>query len=50
MKTNIYAPFWLIKAALPSLAAGSRIIATASEQASTLQPIYTITNKPKQPR
>lgn len=33
MKTNIYAPFWLIKSALPSLAPGSCIIATASEQA-----------------
>jgi NAD(P)-dependent dehydrogenase (short-subunit alcohol dehydrogenase family) len=33
MKTNIYAPFWIIKAALPSLPAGACIIATASEQA-----------------
>jgi NAD(P)-dependent dehydrogenase (short-subunit alcohol dehydrogenase family) len=33
MKTNIYAPFWIIKAALPSMLAGSCIIATTSEQA-----------------
>jgi NAD(P)-dependent dehydrogenase (short-subunit alcohol dehydrogenase family) len=33
MKTNIYAPFWIIKTALAHLKPGSCIIATTSEQA-----------------
>ena len=33
MKTNVYAPFWIIKAALPHLPTGAVIIGTSSEQA-----------------
>lgn len=33
IKTNIYAPFWIIKTALPHMPPGSCIIATTSEQA-----------------
>ncbi|WP_281270969.1 SDR family oxidoreductase [Mucilaginibacter oryzae] len=33
MKTNVYAPFWIIREALPHLPPGSAIIGTTSEQA-----------------
>jgi NAD(P)-dependent dehydrogenase (short-subunit alcohol dehydrogenase family) len=38
LKTNIYAPFWIIKAAVPRMPAGSVIIGTTSERATDPSP------------
>ena len=38
MKTNVYAPFWMIKAAVPNMPPGSVILATTSEQATDPSP------------
>jgi NAD(P)-dependent dehydrogenase (short-subunit alcohol dehydrogenase family) len=38
IKTNIYAPFWILRAAIPHLPPGSTIIASTSEQATDPTP------------
>src|SRR5947199_3643481 len=38
MKTNVYAPFWTIKSAVPHMPTGSVIIGTTSEQATDPSP------------
>jgi NADP-dependent 3-hydroxy acid dehydrogenase YdfG len=47
MKTNVYAPFWIIKAAVPYMPSGSVIIGTTSEQASDPSPETTIMRRRK---
>ncbi|CAN5471451.1 SDR family oxidoreductase [soil metagenome] len=38
IKTNIYAPFWIIKAAIPHMPPGATIVASTSEQATDPTP------------
>ena len=47
MKTNIYAPFWIIKAALPHLKPGLLHYRHASEQAYDPSPDYTTMPRPR---
>ena len=50
MKTNIYAPFWIIKAALPHLKPGAASSARHLSRPTIRRPTCTITRRPRRRR